>query len=51
VAVVSAALSLSATVLYPQAFTTGSTIGSVVVDLAVLYGILVAQWGAGTAAG
>jgi hypothetical protein len=46
VAVGSAAVSLVATALYPQAFTTGSTVGSVAVNLAVLYGILVAGWGA-----
>lgn len=45
VAVVSAALSLTATALYPQAFTTSSTVGSVAVNLVVLYGILVAGWG------
>jgi hypothetical protein len=50
VAVASAALSLAATALFPQAFTTGSTIGSVAVDLVVLYGILVAGWGAETGA-
>ena len=46
VAVASAAVSLGATAMYPQAFPTSSTIGSVAVDLAVLYGILVAGWGA-----
>ena len=50
VAVGSAAISLLATALYPQAFTTGSTIGSVVVNVGVLYGILVASWGAQGAA-
>jgi phosphoglycerol transferase MdoB-like AlkP superfamily enzyme len=50
-AVASAAISLLATALYPQAFTTGSTIGSVAVNLVVLYGILVANWGAQGAAG
>jgi hypothetical protein len=45
VAVASAAVSLGATALYPQAFTAGSTIGSVAVDLVVLYAILVAGWG------
>ncbi len=49
-AVGSAAISLLATALYPQAFTTGSTIGSVIVNVAVLYGILVAGWGAQGAA-
>jgi hypothetical protein len=46
VAVCSAAVSLAATGLFPQAFTTGSTVGSVVVNLAILVGILVAGWGA-----
>jgi hypothetical protein len=50
VAVGSAALSLAATALFPQAFTTGSTLGSVGVNLAVLYGILVVGWGAEPAA-
>ncbi len=44
-AVGSAAVSLLATALYPHAFTTGSTIGSVVVNVIVLYGMLVARWG------
>lgn len=51
VAVGSAAVSLAATALFPQAFTTSSTIGSVAVDLVVLYGILVAGWGAEASAG
>ncbi|HSG86993.1 MAG TPA: hypothetical protein VLA23_11705 [Candidatus Limnocylindrales bacterium] len=46
VAVASAAVSLGAMAMYPQAFPTSSTIGSIAVDLAVLYGILVAGWGA-----
>jgi hypothetical protein len=50
VAVASAAVSLLATALYPQAFTTGSTVGSVAVDVLVLYGILVASWGVDAAA-
>jgi hypothetical protein len=50
VAVASASISLLATALYPQAFTTGSTIGSLAVNLAVLYGIIVAGWGATAAA-
>lgn len=50
VAVASAAVSLLATALYPQAFTTGATAGSVAVNAAVLYGILVAGWGASTTA-
>jgi hypothetical protein len=40
------ALSLVATALYPQAFPTGSTIGSVAVNVAVLAGILILGWGA-----
>jgi hypothetical protein len=50
VAVASAATSLAASALFPQALPVGSTVGSVVVDVAVLYGILVAQWGAEAAA-
>jgi hypothetical protein len=46
VAVTSAAVSLAATALYPGAFSTGAMIGSVAVNLVVLYGILVAGWGA-----
>ena len=49
VAVASASLSLLATALYPQAFTAGSTVASVAVDVLVLYGVLVAGWGASTA--
>jgi hypothetical protein len=45
-AVASASVSLLATALYPQAFTTGATVGSVAVNVVVLYGILVAGWGA-----
>jgi len=51
VAVVSAALSLAATALYPQAFTVSSTAGSIAVNVVVLYGILVAGWGVESAAG
>ncbi len=51
VAVGSAGLSLLATALYPGAFTTGSTVGSVAVNLVVLYGLLVAGWGAEPAMG
>lgn len=51
VAVVSAAVSLTATALYPQAFSTGATVGSVAVNLAVLYGVLVAGWGSAQAVG
>ena len=50
VAVASAATSLAASALYPQALPVSSTIGSVVVNVVVLYGILVAQWGAQAAA-
>jgi hypothetical protein len=50
VAVGSAAISLLATALYPQAFTPGATAGSVAVNVVVLYGILVANWGAQGAA-
>jgi hypothetical protein len=46
VAVASAAVSLLATALFPNAFPTGSTLGSVTINLVVLYGILVAGWGA-----
>ena len=46
VAVGSAAVSLGATALFPQAFATTSTIGSVALNLAVLYAVLVAGWGA-----
>jgi hypothetical protein len=49
-AIVSAMLSLAATALFPQAFTTSSTAASVAVDAVVLYGLLVAGWGAETAA-
>ncbi len=50
VAAGSAVVSLAGTALFPQAFTTGSTAGSVAVNLVVLYGILVAGWGSDTAA-
>jgi hypothetical protein len=46
VAVASATASLAATAVYPQAFPVSSTIGSLAVDGLVLYGILVAGWGA-----
>ena len=49
-AVASAAVSLLATALYPGAFPTSSTIGSVVVNVVVLYAVLVARWGAEAAA-
>jgi hypothetical protein len=44
VAVGSAAVSLACTALYPQAYSTGSTVGAVAVNLAVLYAVLVANW-------
>lgn len=46
----SAALSLLASALYPQAFPTGSTVGSVAVNVVLLGGILLAGWGAEVAA-
>ena len=46
VAVAAAATSLAASTLYPQALPVSSTVGSVAVNVVVLYGILVAQWGA-----
>jgi hypothetical protein len=49
-AVASAAVSLAGTALFPQAFATGSTVGSVAVNVVVLYAVLVAGWGAETAA-
>jgi UPF0716 family protein affecting phage T7 exclusion len=49
-AVASAAVSLAASALYPQALPLGSTIGSVAVNGLVLFGILVAAWGAEAAA-
>ncbi len=48
-AVASAGVSLAATALYPQAIPTGSTVGSVAVNLVVLYGVLIADWGASPA--
>jgi hypothetical protein len=48
-AVAAAATSLAASALYPQALPVSSTIGSVVVDCTVLFGILVAGWGADAA--
>ncbi len=50
VAVASAAVSLAATAIYPQALPLGSTIGSLAVNAVVLYGVLIADWGANTAA-
>ena len=50
VAVASAATSLAASALYPQALPASSTVGSVAVDCLLLFGILVAGWGADTAA-
>ncbi|HEY4753980.1 MAG TPA: hypothetical protein VIH37_11890 [Candidatus Limnocylindrales bacterium] len=45
-AVASATTSLLCTALFPQAFSTSSTVGSVAVDVAVLFGILSMGWGA-----
>jgi hypothetical protein len=45
-AVVSAVVSLAATALFPQAFSTSSTGGSVAVNLVILAGLLIAGWGA-----
>ncbi len=45
VAAASAAVSLAGTALYPAALPTGSTVGSVAVNLVVLYGVIVAAWG------
>lgn len=45
VAIGSAVVSLAGTALYPQAFVTGSTIGSIAVNVLVLYGLVVAGWG------
>jgi hypothetical protein len=45
VAVISAATSLACTALYPHAFAPTSTVGSVAVNVAVLYAILLAKWG------
>ena len=50
VAVASAATSLAASALYPQALPVSSTIGSVAIDGLVLFGVLVAGWGADAAA-
>jgi hypothetical protein len=49
VAAASAAVSLAGTALHPAALPTGSTIGSVAVNLVVLYGVIVAAWGTDTA--
>jgi hypothetical protein len=49
VAAASAAVSLAGTALYPAALPTGSTVGSVAVNLVVLYGVIVAAWGTDTA--
>lgn len=46
VAVASAGASLAATALFPQAFPAGSTAGSIAVNVLVLYGIVIAGWGA-----
>lgn len=49
IAAASAVVSIVATALYPQAFPAGSTIGSLAVNVLVLYAVLVAGWGAVTA--
>lgn len=49
-AVGSAAVSLAGTALFPHAFPAGSTVGSVVVNVAILGGVLVLRWGADGAA-
>jgi hypothetical protein len=49
VAVASAAVSLAGTALYPAALPAGSTAGSVVVNLLVIYGVVIAAWGADAA--
>ena len=46
VAVASAGVSLAATAVFPHAFPAGSTVGSIAVNLLVLYGIVIAGWGA-----
>jgi hypothetical protein len=46
VAVACAAVSLLATAVFPQALPTGSTIGSVALNGILLFGVLVAGWGA-----
>jgi hypothetical protein len=48
-AVASAGVSLAATAIYPQALPTGSAVGSVAINVIVLCGVLVADWGASTA--
>lgn len=50
VAVASAAVSLAATALFPRAFPVGSTVGSVLVNLAVLGGLLLTSWEPSTVA-
>jgi hypothetical protein len=50
IAVASALVSLAATALFPRAFPVFSTIGSVLVNAAVLVGLLVAGWAPGTGA-
>jgi hypothetical protein len=46
VAVASAGVSLAATAVFPHAFPAGSTVGSIAVNLLVLYGVVIAGWGA-----
>jgi hypothetical protein len=45
VAVASAGMSLAASAVFPQAFSTSSTVGSVAVNVVVLYAVLVSRWG------
>ena len=45
-AAASAAVSLVATALYPEAFTTGATAGSVTANVVVLAAVLLTRWGA-----
>ncbi len=45
VAVASAAVSIGCTVLFPQAFTASSTVGSLAVNAMVLVGLLATDWG------
>jgi hypothetical protein len=49
-AVASAGVSLAATALYPHALPPSSTIGSLAVNVLVLYAVLVADWGTSPAA-
>jgi hypothetical protein len=44
-----AGVSLAATAVFPHAFPAGSTVGSIAVNLLVLYGVVIAGWGADAA--